>query len=437
MLSTTEHVPFINNFEEYFEKINTDKATKDLNIFREKALKKLQSLQAPSTKDEDFKYTDISQILKEKFAQPEAKNVKESAFLKEFTKNDAIRIVFVNGIFAKELSQNIKHKGLTVLEIKEALTTNAADITAFLKKQNYEKDTYFLSLNKTLLENGVFIKVDDKVIFEGIIHIIHLSADASKTFLTSPYTMILCGKSSEITVLESHISESDTMRYLANALTEIDLSENAIIHYCKAQRESAESFHIGNTRIYQQTNSNFDGFSVMSSGKITRNNMDVYLNGEGTASALNGFYFGRKDQVIDNHTNVEHLSPNCTSNQLYKGILNDASRGIFNGKIYVHPIAQKTNSYQLNKTMLLGKDARIDTKPQLEIFADDVKCTHGATIGQMNEDEIFYFQSRCVCRRDAVRMLSKGFIEDILSTIKNEVVHDKLITLLAPTFASL
>ena len=170
---------------------------------------------------------------------------------------------------------------------------------------------------------------------------------------------------------------------------------------------------------------------------LSRHDLDVILNGEGASGILNGLYSLVGTQLADNHTCVEHREPNCTSNQLYKGILNGSSRTVFNGKILVSPIAQKTNSYQLNKNLIMGKDAQVNTKPQLEIGADDVKCTHGATIGQLNEDEIFYFQSRCISRKMATKMLAVGFVDDVLEHIHNKAIFDKLHILLEPSLAAL
>ena len=224
---------------------------------------------------------------------------------------------------------------------------------------------------------------------------------------------------------------------MTSALTDISLAKNALLYYSRAQKENLKSYHIGNTRVWQERDSNFQGFSFVAGGALIRNNLDVVLNGEGAQSFLNALYSVYGTQHVDNHTSVDHRVPNCMSNQLYKGILNGASRAVFNGKIFVRPIAQKTNSYQLNKNLLLGKDCRVDTKPQLEIFADDVKCTHGATIGQMNEEELFYLQTRAIGKQDATRMLARGFAEDVLNQIKNEAVHQKLTEYLQPSFEKL
>ena len=221
---------------------------------------------------------------------------------------------------------------------------------------------------------------------------------------------------------------------MSNAVTDMRIASNAVVGYCKAQAESHQAVHIGTTRIWQEKASSLDSFSFDHGGVFARNNLSILIKGEGTNTIMNGLYGLDGDQHVDNHTLLDIQHPNCTSYQLYKGLLNGKSRAIFNGKIYVHAIAQKTNAYQLNKHLLLGNQARVDTKPQLEIFADDVKCTHGATIGQLSQEEIFYLQSRCITQQMAIQLLSKGFIDDIINTIKCDSIRGKLSNLLLKKF---
>ena len=176
---------------------------------------------------------------------------------------------------------------------------------------------------------------------------------------------------------------------------------------------------------------------TVSVGIVSHVVQDIVLNGDGANANLNALYSAYGKQHVDNHTSIDHRMPNGTSNQLYKGILNDASRAVFNGKVFVRAVAQQTNSYQLNKNLLLGKNCRVDTKPQLEIFADDVKCTHGATIGQLDEDEMFYLQTRCIPRKAATEILAHGFVDDLFNRIKNNSVHQKLNILIEPSFKAL
>jgi Fe-S cluster assembly protein SufD len=219
-------------------------------------------------------------------------------------------------------------------------------------------------------------------------------------------------------------------------LTDIYLAPNAVCRYNQVQRESLKATHINATRVWQERDAVFDGFSLTVGGAVTRHNLDIIINGEGGQATLNGLYSVRERQHVDNHTSVDHRFPNGTSNQLYKGILNDQARAVFNGKIFVRPIAQLTNSYQLNKNLILGKDCRVDTKPQLEISADDVKCTHGATVGQLNDEEIFYLRTRAIPRSKAVEMLSHGFVDDILNKIQHPRVREHFQELVKPTLSA-
>jgi Fe-S cluster assembly protein SufD len=237
--------------------------------------------------------------------------------------------------------------------------------------------------------------------------------------------------------LESHVAFNDQVIYFTNASTDVFLDANASLHYCKAQKESLNAYHIGQTRVWQERDSNFDGFSLTAGSQLTRNSLNIALNGEGANAGLNALYSVFGNQHVDNHTSVDHRVPNCTSNQLYKGILNGDSRAVFNGKVFVRPIAQQTNSYQLNKNLLLGNNCRVDTKPQLEIFADDVKCTHGATIGQLDENEMFYLQTRCIPRNVATKMLVHGFVDDLFGLIKNSSTLQKVNALMQPSFEEL
>lgn len=438
MIANTEnsHLSFLKGLDEYKQGLNGS-APSWLTTLRSRALEQFSRTGIPSVKDEEWKYTNFTPLAKREFSFARKGELKEQDAFRQYCHSDELNLVLVNGIFQPQLSsvQNLP-KGVTVLTIKQAVRSHEAELREFLGKHEMDAGTPFIALNTALMSDGVFVKIDDKTIFEQLIHIVHVTSGESN-IVSAPRTLIVVGKSAEATVMESHIGFDKALVYFTNALTDMFLAENAVLHYTKSQGESSEAFHIGSTRVWQERNSNLDSFSLMVGGLITRNNLDVIVDGPGCNSTLDGLYSLSGNQHVDNHTAVDHKQPNCVSNQLYKGILNGASRAVFNGKIFVRQIAQQTNSYQLNKNLLLGKDCRVDTKPQLEIFADDVKCTHGATIGQLNEDELFYLQTRSIPRRKAIVMLSHGFVDDLLNTIKSESVHRKLDLLLKPTFAAL
>lgn len=437
MLARTENtVSFIKDFEQQIEKFGKNDPSW-LKTYRSESVEQLGKLGFPTIKDENWRFTNIAPILKEQFSLGSPGKIKEDAFLKRYTQGDVIKIVFVNGFYNKELSTIGKlGKGVSITTLFEAFSSDGAWLQKGLNKFNTKEEKKpFVALNKAGMQDGVAIKIDDKAVIKDLIHVIFITQ--GKSVSTFPRNLIVLGKSSEASVLESHLCLNDSDVYFSNPMTEMFVAENASLNYCKAQKQSLKSYHIGISRVYQERNSNFNGFSMIAGAALSRHDLDVILDGEGASGMLNGLYSLVGTQLADNHTCVEHREPNCTSNQLYKGILNNSSRAVFNGKILVSPIAQKTNSYQLNKNLLLGKDAQVNTKPQLEIGADDVKCTHGATIGQLNEDEIFYLQSRCISRKTATKMLAVGFVDDALEHIQNKAVIDKLHILLEPSLAAL
>lgn len=402
---------------------------------RHRGLARLRHLGIPSQKEEDWKYTDISPITAHTYTLAAPAPFRESDEWKNYCRPDEINIVCVNGIFSKELSDfRTAPKGIRITPWPEALAGDGAFLEELSRRYNPENEPAFVALNAALAGSGVCVDVGEGVVSDTLIHILYLTTTvADEKILVLPRTLIRVGASSEVTILESHLSFSDNSGYFSDALTDVLLSESAILHYCQAQKEGLTAYHIGCTRVWQERDSHFDGFSLTTAGALTRNDLEVILNGEGSTAVLNGLYCVCGGQHVDHHTLVDHRVPHGTSRQLYKGVLNDSARAVFNGKIRVRAMAQQTNSYQLNKNLLLGKDCRIDTKPQLEIFADDVKCTHGATIGRLNEDEIFYLQTRGIPHQEAVRLLTRGFVDDLLGTVRSLSVREKLSRLLEST----
>ncbi len=415
---------------------------------REEGLTRFRKLGIPTVKDEEWRYTNLSSLAGHRYtlaAKLALSPAQHKDVRKRYCGKEDLNIVFVNGVFDKELSDIGKIPpegspsavGVEILTLRDALVKDSAGLQEIWAHYAPQKDSAFVALNTSLTQEGIYIRIKEKTIANQLIHILHVTEAAGVPIATFPHTFIRLGKSSEASVLETHVGLNDEEIYLADPLTDILLEENATLHYSKAQKESLKAYHVGATRVWQKRDSTFNGFSLVAGAAITRNDLDVVINGEGAAAFLNGLYSVYKDQHVDNHTSVDHRVPNATSNQFYKGVLNDAARAVFNGKIFVRPVAQQTNSYQLNKNLLLGKDCRVDTKPQLEIFADDVKCTHGATIGQLNEDEIFYLQARGVPRKIATRLLTQGFVDDLLNRLPRDFVREELARLVAPSLAVL
>jgi Fe-S cluster assembly protein SufD len=240
-----------------------------------------------------------------------------------------------------------------------------------------------------------------------------------------PRTLVVAGRHSRATVIESYVATTDAM-YFTNAVTEVSVGEGATLRHYKIQREGARAFHVGTIEAHQARDSHYVSFALATGGALTRTNIYTTLDGEGAGATLNGLYMLNGEQHCDQQTQIVHAQPNCFSRELYKGVLDGRSHGVFNGKVFVHPIAQKTDGKQTNNTLLLSDTAQIDTKPQLEIFADDVKCTHGATVGQIDQMALFYLKSRGVPNALARRLLTYAFAADVLETIDTPEVREDL-----------
>jgi len=381
----------------------------------------------PSRKDEEWKYTNLTPLSRytyQKGILPQ--EINEKAIIDHYDK-DEINIVIINGLFSEKFSNldNVP-KGINITTLTQSNGKNYNHFNKLFAKNGIRHKTPFVTLNQNISSEGVSIEVEEGTVSNILINILHVSQNNGEPMFWAPHILITMWPSSEVTILESHITLNAENVYFSNPLTDILLNENAVLHYYKAQKESLKAFHVGHIRVWQEQLSTFDSFTATFEGEITRNNLDIIIDGEDCHTFINGLYSLYGKQHADNHTSIDHRKPNCTSRQIYKGILNDASRAVFNGKILVRPEAQKTDSQQMNKNLLLGKDCRIDTKPQLEIFADDVKCTHGATIGQINEDELFYLQSRGFAKDTAKKLLCRGFADDLLNFINHKNVVQKL-----------
>ncbi len=432
-MMTQEQLPLkIQNIDEYQTKLIGDSPAW-LKDSRQRAVAQFAQLGLPTIKDEEWKYLSLAELSSKRLQLASPTKFTQQEALNNYIDQNDLNIVLVNGIYSRELSSQSLPHGLVVLPLSEAMSSFSNEIQESFNKLTSNDSKALFYLNQALFKDGIFIKVDHEAVINSLIHIIHVTSDIQKDTVLFPRSMIYVGSGSKAAFLESYLGLTSE-NYWNNPITDIKVSTDSNVQYCKAEGESAGAIHTGNTRIWQEQASHLDSFTFAHGAKLVRNNLAILLKGEGANTIMNGFYAVDGQQQVDNHTLLDIQQPNCTSYQLYKGILNDASHVVFNGKIYVHPIAQKTNGYQLNKHLMLGKDVRLDTKPQLEIFADDVKCTHGATIGQLNDEEIFYLQSRCINKDLARQLMANGFIDDILNTIPSESIRRKLKKLLAEKF---
>ena len=349
----------------------------------------------------------------------------EASLTNLFSPGDAIAVI-VNGRFDTTLSRT---KGLPA-------GVQAGSLAAALKDHPDVVQRYFgqladfttrsfTALNTAFVQDGAFVHVPEGVVLEQPIHVIFVSgADAAK-MMSHPRTLVVAGAGAQARVIESYIGAAGET-YFTNAVSEIFVGENAGVDHYKVQQESLEAFHIGSLHVHTSRSSRFSSHSFTLGGKFVRNDATALLDGEGGDCTLNGLYLADRDRLVDNHTTIDHAKPHNGSHEVYKGILGGTSRAVFNGKIIVRQDAQKTDAKQTNRALLLTDGATINTKPQLEIFADDVKCTHGATVGRLDETALFYLKSRGIAARTARQLLTYAFAADVLESIELAEVREGL-----------
>ena len=389
---------------------------------RKAAISRFSELGFPTTRDEEWKFTSVAPLAGVPFKPVGGLEVNglTSNHLKRFTLGelDCIRLVFVNGRFSGELSSlRPMSSGTKVSSLAAALDSHRDLLELNLTRNAGYQNHAFVTLNTAFLEDGAFVHVPAGKVVEQPIHLLFVATAPEGATVSHPRNLIVVGENSQVAIVESYVGLEEGV-YFTNAVTQIVAGRNAVIDHYKLQQESMEAFHIATLAVHQDRGSNFTSHSISLGGARVRNDVNAGLDGEGAECTLNGLYMAAGQQLIDNHTRIDHAKPHCASHELYKGILDGNAKGVFTGKIYVHPDAQKTDAKQTNKTLLLSPNATINTKPQLEIFADDVKCTHGATIGRLDEDAIFYLQSRGIGRKDARSLLTYAFANDIVSRIK-------------------
>jgi Fe-S cluster assembly protein SufD len=409
-----------------------------VQALRQAGLDRFAELGFPTTKDENWHYTNVSAIAEEEFTLLTARtdDVQEAQLDPyRFVGQDWPTVVFVNGRFSPQLSWlRSLPQGVKVETLAESWTSSKA-LTAEVGRVA-SMDHAFTALNTAFLHDGVFIEIAKEAELAVPIHVMYVTDATAAKGQIHPRTVIIAGRNSKASVVESYISLSDATHF-TNAVTEVTVTRGANLNHYKIQREGERAFHVGTIEVKQAQDSHYQSFSFATGGALSRTNVYTSLDGEGCGATLNGLYMLSGDQHGDHQTEIIHAQPNCFSRELYKGILDDRSHGVFNGKVYVHPIAQKTDGKQTNKTLLLSAGASADTKPQLEIYADDVKCTHGATIGQIDQQALFYMKSRGIDRETATKLLTYAFAADELETIELEPLNNELERLTLEPFAGL
>lgn len=398
---------------------------------RESALNRFEQVGFPTTDIEDWKYTNVQSIARSAFAPLPATATTGLS-------GDAVRaficpeaasscLVFVNGVYRAEFSSVEKlPPGVVVANLDEALTGEHEFVMrSHLARPSETEADGFTALNAAFLGHGALIYLPKGAQVATPIQLLFLSEAMAQSTASFPRVLVVAERESEATIIESYEAAGE-VRSLTNAVVEVFVGENARLTHYKVQRESEQSFHIATTNAELERNASYDLTTITLGAQLSRHAINIKLAHEGAECWIDGLYLVGTNQHADTHSLIDHNSPHCTSHQLYKGILDGKSRAVFNGKVFVHKDAQKTDAKQSNKNLLLSNEARVDTKPQLEIYADDVKCAHGATVGQLEEEELFYLVSRGLHPELARNLLTYGFAEELVVKIKIDSIKRQL-----------
>jgi Fe-S cluster assembly protein SufD len=419
---------YYNLYKENIKRVS-ESSSPYINSFREAAIAEFHRLGIPTRKNESYKYTNLDTFFnheyKNYFIPSAADFVKAEEFRCDVTDLDAHGLVLLNG-FYPTINDKMRELpgGIWIGSMSEAAKIFDDQIRKHYNKYINGNSDGLVSLNTALASDGVFIYIPEGVILTKPIQIINL-VQSDEDIFNQHRSLIIAEKNSDAKVIICDHTLSPN-KFLTNGVTEIYVGENAHFEIIRVQNEHNNAGKITHTFIHQERNSYASSNNITLHGGLVRNSTHHYLGGEGAETDSFGLFLADKWQHVDNFVNVDHAFPNCTSNQLFKGVLDDMSTGAFNGRIYVHRDAQGTMAYQRNNNILLTDDTKMDTKPQLEIYADDVKCSHGATVGQLNDDALFYLQSRGINKREARLMLMFGFAHEVIQNIKVEALRDRM-----------
>ncbi len=416
------------------EKSLNGESQSPLHAYRRKALAQFTESGFPTQKDEEWRFTNIAPIVQTQF---ERRGLRDTVPVTQadiapflFPDAQAATLVFVDGHFAPSLSTG-KFPGDSVEagSLADRMKLDPAMVLQQLARSPRAEGNPFVALGTAFLVDGAYVRIPDGVECTTPIHLLYLSTATGGAYMVHPRNLIAVGKNASATIVETYGCLGPGT-YFNNAVTDIVVGDDARLELSRVQDEGAAAFHIGSISVRQGRGSRFTAHSISFGGAIVRNTVTCLLDGEGGECTLNGMSLATGTQLIDNHTTIDHARPHCDSHELYKSILADRARGVFNGKIFVRKDAQKTDAKQTNKTLLLSDEATIDTKPQLEIFADDVKCTHGATVGQLDDEQLFYLRSRGLGIDEAREMLINAFAGDSISRIGVPALRDGIASLL-------
>ncbi|MGA7885032.1 MAG: Fe-S cluster assembly protein SufD [Acidobacteriaceae bacterium] len=430
MTAVAQVESWLDNFSEA-ERSAPGRSLPWLKKLREDAFARFCEAGFPTTKDEDWRFTNVSAIARTQFRPAGPAKLATSDGAAQGLDGVAAQIVFVNGRYAPEWSSlNQLPNGVTVASLRDQIEKNPAAMQSHLGRYADTQRDAFVALNTAFLADGAYVHVARGVVVDAPIALLYLTTEEDQPTVTHPRNLIVAEAESQVAVIEDYLSIGGESVAFSNAVTELVAGENAHVQHYLIEREHLKAYNVSTLRIQQGRSANVASHSVLLGGGLVRNNVHPVLAGEGGECLINGLFLGTGRQHLDNYMHVEHASPYCSSRQFYNGILDGHAHGVFHGRIVVHKAAQKTDAKQTNRNLLLSDDAQIDTKPQLEIYADDVKCTHGATIGQIEENALFYLQSRGISEMEARKLLLMAFAEECVERMHSTAAREHVARLI-------
>ncbi|MFQ5659933.1 MAG: Fe-S cluster assembly protein SufD [Gammaproteobacteria bacterium] len=405
-----------------------------LNGLRRSAIESFRQRGFPSLRHEDWKYTDVRPITRRNFVTADpAANGFERDYIDaiRFKQMDCHELTFTNGRYLPSLSAvRGPANGVILKSLSDALNENRTSIEPCLKQFSQLDRNGFATLNTAFITHGAFIYIPDNSRLDLPVHLLFLSNNQARSHVSHLRNLIVLGENTRATVVESYIGE-DGSEYFTNTVTNIVTGTGSSLEHYKLQQESLQGFHVGKITVQQLRGSRMESHSVSLGGALVRNDIETHLAEAGAEVILNGLYIANGRQHIDNHTCINHAKPHTSSAEYYRGVLDGHARGVFNGKVIVREQAQKTDARQSNANLLLSDNAEVDTKPELEIYADDVKCSHGATIGQLDDNMLFYLRSRAIEEETAKSLLTFAFADDVIKRIKFTPIRERLESIVA------
>ncbi len=420
-------------YQKEFQKFQQGVQEAWLKPIQEKAFASFENMGFPTTQQEAWKYTSVKAIAEQNFILPNAGSASAASQNHDQAQallENSFALVFINGIFQPQLSRcNDLPAGVTILPLSQAMIQDEKAVQQAFVKSSENKDAQekaFVAWNQAFAQEGAWIHLKKNALLDRPLELIYFSLSNGHAQVAHPRNFIVLESGAKLQVIESYRGMAGENAYLNNSVTDFHVGENAQLKHYRVQEEAANAFHIASLNIVQERHSQVESHNIALGAAMARLELEARLQASGADCSLHGLYFTRDQQHIDNQTSIDHAVPHCTSREFYKGILDDASQAVFNGRILVRPDAQKTVSELSNRNLLLSKKAVINTKPLLEIFADDVKCAHGATTGRLDESQVFYLRSRGIDPQWARNLLTYAFAAESLESIELTVLQEKL-----------